>query len=318
MADSPVMDDHRRTALLREYGEVRGDFRTLTGIRFQLLAFLPIAAGAVAALRKDFHGVAEFALSLFGLVATLALVTYNERNNQLYNDLVGRAAAIERSLGLPDGAFANRPGAWLAFQLGKFEWKVDHGSAISLIYASSAALWLFGVLSPLLSWGNTIWLYAARPVVLVDNPDFFIRATSLFAAICLVALLQSYISRHKERRNKEMRSLARKLADIVMVKNLAQLAEDADFLADCARLARGPDERGLASGKTRISKRLEYYARELDPSSLRYYFQLSPPKVKAAHIVALLADLPPQWVFDCLTNRQGVLDERTETSGTVG
>jgi len=50
-----------------------------------------------------------FALSLFGLVATIGLATYNARNDQLYFELVGRAAAIERSLDLPDGAFANSP-----------------------------------------------------------------------------------------------------------------------------------------------------------------------------------------------------------------
>ena len=53
-------------------------------------------------------------LSLFGLVVTLGLVTYDTRNDQLYNKLVSRASTIERNLGLPDGSFANRPQASLA------------------------------------------------------------------------------------------------------------------------------------------------------------------------------------------------------------
>lgn len=293
------MDDHRRTALLQEYGEVRSDFRSLTGIRFQLLAFLPIAAGTVAALRKDFEGVAEFGLSLFGLIVTVALLTYNERNNQLYNDLVGRAAAIERSLSLPDGAFANRPGPWLAFQVGNLEWKVDHGSAISLIYLSSVALWLFGVLSPLLHWANAMWLFLGRPIFVFSNTEALIRGTALIAAIGLVALARSYISRQKKGREEEMRALARKLAATAAVTNLDKLALDREFVADCARLSgRKPN---------RILRKLDYYSKTLDGSSLGYYIQLSPQKVKAAHIVGLIADLPPQWIFDCLTNRQGLL-----------
>src|SRR5215217_911698 len=143
-------DKKRHEALSKEYGEVCNTFRTLTDIRFKLLAFLPIAAAAaVAALTgsaaQQRPTAVMLALSLFGLVVTIALVTYNARNDQLYDDLVARAADIERSLNIPDGAFANRARPWLQIPL-LIEWKIDHRTAVSTIYGASIALWLFGVL----------------------------------------------------------------------------------------------------------------------------------------------------------------------------
>jgi hypothetical protein len=108
-----LMDASRRDALLKEYSEVGANFRLLTDIRFKLLGILPIAAAIAAALKGNALGIQGLGLSLFGLVATLGLATYNARNDQLYDELVGRAASIERSLGLPDGYFANRPRPWL-------------------------------------------------------------------------------------------------------------------------------------------------------------------------------------------------------------
>lgn len=107
----------RHEALLTEYNDVCNNFRTLTDIRFKLLAFLPIAAGVVVAVSKESSYALGLPLPLFGLVATIGLATYNARNDQLYDDLVDRAAAIERSLGIPEGAFANRPTPWLRIRL---------------------------------------------------------------------------------------------------------------------------------------------------------------------------------------------------------
>jgi hypothetical protein len=112
------MDNHRRDALLKEYGEVSSNFRLLTDIRFKLVALLPVASAAAAAFKGDSPGFGAFVLSLFGLAATIGLVTYNTRNDQLYDELVGRAASIERGLGLADGAsafvFSRIVRAWIA------------------------------------------------------------------------------------------------------------------------------------------------------------------------------------------------------------
>jgi hypothetical protein len=144
--------------LLAEYREIRSDFRTLTDIRFKLLALLPIASGVVAAFHVELDSSTGIALYLFGLAITLGLVTYNARNDQLYDELVGRAAEIERRLGLPDGAFANRPCPWLTLNIGRVRWNVGHGPAIQLIYASSAALWIYGVLEVAGSAAKDLWI----------------------------------------------------------------------------------------------------------------------------------------------------------------
>ena len=135
----------RRDALEKEYGEVANTFRLLTDIRFKLLAFLPIAAAAAAALRSteandSATAAARLGFSLFGLAVTIGLVGYNIRNDQLYNELVGRAAMIERELGLPDGAFANRPNPAFAFRVFGIPLPVAHGESVALIYIASAAL----------------------------------------------------------------------------------------------------------------------------------------------------------------------------------
>jgi hypothetical protein len=142
------MTDTRRDMLMKEYSEISANFRLLTDIRFKLLAFLPIAAGASALVAGGDHPkLPVAAFWLFGLVVTLGLMTYNTRNDQLYDTLVARAAAIERRLDDPDGAFANRPRAWLEFRPAGFRWPVNHRRAVGTIYLASIALWLFGVIN---------------------------------------------------------------------------------------------------------------------------------------------------------------------------
>jgi ethanolamine utilization microcompartment shell protein EutS len=133
----------RREALLKEYGEVSGNFRTLTDIRFRLLSLLPAAAAVAAAFKPEGGAPGRLPFAIFGLTVTIGLVTYNKRNDQLYNELVNRAAAIERELGLPDGAFATRPNAWLEFRSLTLRWDVSHGRAVYTVYLATVAFWLF-------------------------------------------------------------------------------------------------------------------------------------------------------------------------------
>jgi hypothetical protein len=65
------MEQDRRDVLLKEYGEVSNNFRLLTDIRFRLLAFLPIATAAAAALTGDAVSGRGLVLSLSGSLQQL-------------------------------------------------------------------------------------------------------------------------------------------------------------------------------------------------------------------------------------------------------
>jgi hypothetical protein len=290
------MDDHRREALLKEYGEVSSNFRLLTDIRFKLLAFLPIVTAAAAALKSESFGIGSFTLSLFGLVATIGLVTYNARNDQLYDELVGRAASIERSLGLPDGAFANRPHPWLTIHLLGVSWRVDHGTGVGIIYAASISLWLFGLLSPVLELARRTYLHLGLWHFTVSDPSAWVQGVALTLAVLGTYVAAKLITLQRKGRVEEMRSLAARAVEKALSLDLSGAAKDAELVELCARLC------GAQAGI--ISARASFYA-TIDPESLAHYLPRGSREHAASHLVALLTDLPPRWLFDCATNRRG-------------
>lgn len=295
------MDDHRREALLKEYGEVSSNFRLLTDIRFKLLALLPIATAAAAAFKDDSTVIASFALSLFGLVATIGLLTYNARNDQLYDELVGRAASIERSLGIPDGAFANRPRAWLTIRMPGVSWGVDHRTGVGTIYMASIALWLFGLLGPVLEFARGADLNLILPHFVISDPSAWIQIVAFALAVLLTYLAARLTKCQKKRRADEMRRLAADAVKRALSVNFTEVANDPELLRLCATLS---DE------KTEIiAARAGFYA-AIDPESLDHYLPRGSREQAASHLVALLTDLPPGWLFDCATNRRGRVTSR--------
>jgi len=295
------MDDHRREALLEEYGEVCSNFRMLTDIRFRLLAFLPIATAAAAAFNGNSNGIASFTLSLFGLVATIGLVTYNSRNDQLYDELIGRAASIERSLGLPDGAFANRPGPWLTIHIPGFRWGVDHRTGVGIIYTASIALWLFGLLAPALEFVRRTYLNLGLPHFLVADPAAWTQVVALALAVLVTYSAAGLIKRQRKRRHDEMRSLGARAVRRAQSVDLTEAANDSELVELCATLSGEKVET--------IGARARFYA-AIDTESLGHYLPSGEGEQAASHLVALLTDLPPGWLFDCATNRRGRVTTR--------
>lgn len=293
------MDDHRREALLKEYGEVSSNFRLLTDIRFKLLALLPIASAAAAAFKGDSPGFGAFVLSLFGLVATIGLVTYNTRNDQLYDELVGRAASIERSLGLADGAFANRPRPWFTVRFLEFSWKVDHRTGIGTIYAASTALWLFMLLASLLTLATGPDPRPGAGHSSISDPRTRVQIVALVLAILATAVATGLIRSQRKRREKDMRRLAADAVRMALSIDLSQVAKDERLLSLCERLS---GEKGET-----IAARAAFYA-SADAASLSHYLPHGSKEQTASHLVALLTDLSPRWFFDCATNRRGSME----------
>jgi hypothetical protein len=125
---------------LEEYKQVITQFRALTDIRFKLLAYLPLSTIATVFISRDGQLVAQPAVAAFALVATLCIAVYNKRNDQHYDELVARAAELEREeLGLSHGSFAQRPTSWLRYGA----LPVEHRWPIGLVYTAAAALWSY-------------------------------------------------------------------------------------------------------------------------------------------------------------------------------
>src|SRR5688500_3630276 len=94
------MDPDDRLQL--DYDQTTQLLRTLTDVRFKLLAFVPTISGAtVVVFGKPRPAVELLSVGLLGLLATLGIFLYELRNSQLLDSLVHRASVLERRLGFP-------------------------------------------------------------------------------------------------------------------------------------------------------------------------------------------------------------------------
>jgi hypothetical protein len=284
------VDADRRDVLLTEYTEVSQNFRMLTDIRFKLLAFLPIASGAAAAvISRRGGGVDALGLALFGLVVTAGLVTYNGRNDQLYDTLVGRAAAIERSLGVPDGAFANRPRDWFRLDVWReIGWEIDHRTAVATIYYASIALWLYAAFS---ASGEL----AARHH---EGSWWWIDLICLALAVVVTGVGSRVVKNRKKQAAKRLRTLAAIAVTLATDREVADVVRSEAFLCACQLLA-GED-------RTTVTARASFFA-ALDKRSLPYYLGRETGEVTAARLVGAITDLAPEWLFDCATSRRRLI-----------
>ncbi|OUM00776.1 hypothetical protein [Variovorax sp. JS1663] len=340
-------DNKLREALLKEYGDVANNFRGLADVRFKLLNLLPIAAAATAAFKGDKPDGLTFFISLFGLAVTIGLLVYNARNDQLYDELVGRAAAIERAVSLPDGAYANRPRPWLDIHALGHTWNVDHRSAVALIYSATICLWLTLGLASILETLRQYFVGIGWDRLKGSHALFVVQLCSFAAAaLATFAWGQRIVGEQVSARRKLLIRLAKEAVASMLattwdfpmrapgeraIRLCACLARSRDFLAELhdlplckeltgvskARLYRKEkhERRRLLAEFRQARKAVRARSRffgQLTGEELQVYIPVSSPAMRSAYLVALLTDLPARWIFDCWAGR------RISISGQAG
>ena len=153
-----------RSQLTIDYEQTTNLVRTLTDVRFKLLAFVPTISGAAVAVLGHGRSTGELlAVGLLGLTATLGIVVYELRNTQLYDYAIHRAKELERRLGHASvfeettigGLFSERPGRSVRlFGLAN----VGHDRGLSLVYGAAIGAWSY-----IVAWGALRALGAGDP-----------------------------------------------------------------------------------------------------------------------------------------------------------
>jgi hypothetical protein len=163
-----AIDQHQLEILKLIYTEACSGWRVLTDVRFKLMGFLPVASGAflLAILSSGVSGEgasrwARAGLVVFGVLITVALWVYDQRNNELYNEFISRGRRIEHELGVKTGLFLGRPDASKGriplpkkmripllkktTESATSEPLIRHGTATGMLYGAVVFVWVFAL-----------------------------------------------------------------------------------------------------------------------------------------------------------------------------
>ena len=146
-SSGPAGTDPENKPWFLEYEQTTAYFHSLTQIRFKLLAIVPIVTGITAGLIARFGtgttssvpGSMIAAISLLGLLVTLGVIFYDQRNSQLYNGVLAHAHSLEEKLP-KGGPYSNRPDRD-KFLFGWWQIWGDRGLAV--IYSAAVGTWLY-------------------------------------------------------------------------------------------------------------------------------------------------------------------------------
>jgi hypothetical protein len=182
----------RLSALQKEYDAVNANFRLLSEIRFKLLGFVPTIAGVsnFALMQNAFSKDRNYWLVLvfgsIGFLITLGIAMYDQRNSELYGELIARAKHLEKCLNLPNttkpndygGQFRERPkrGRRLFGLV-----LMGHDGSLAVIYGAVLGAWFFPIIYSVLS---------LNPKPPHDSPEIAVVGTLLMTVIFIFEFLR--------------------------------------------------------------------------------------------------------------------------------
>jgi hypothetical protein len=135
----------REEKLKLDYTETAKYFHALADVRFKLLALVPLITGAAVGVLQTQKLELVIPVSIFGLLVTVGVIFYDQRNSQIYNAMQRRAKSLEALLKFDTvsgrfrygGAFLDRPERKLRF----FGFVMWHDRGLAIVYAAVFAAW---------------------------------------------------------------------------------------------------------------------------------------------------------------------------------
>jgi hypothetical protein len=113
MGEMQMEETNKHPNLELEYTQINENFRFLAEVRFKLLALVPTLGGAAAFVlahagleagkvptSSNSRLLVVLLVSLFGFLATLGIILYDQWNSELYNALIHRAKWLESQFGV--------------------------------------------------------------------------------------------------------------------------------------------------------------------------------------------------------------------------
>jgi hypothetical protein len=174
------------SALRMEYEQVNNNFRMLADIRFKLLALVPALGGAAIFVLSGFtlsqgatappHSIVLM-IGVMGFLATLGITIYDQRNTELYENLIKRAKYLEGVLKLPPDRTIRNPGREFRGQFkerprrGRYLLgfiSMGHDRGLALIYGPVLGAWFFPIVYAGLQWGGWLQEEHRVPVALAS------------------------------------------------------------------------------------------------------------------------------------------------------
>jgi hypothetical protein len=222
---------------------------------------------------------------------TLCIATYDKRNDQHYDELVSRAAELERILQIQHGSFSDRPKPWLKYAFVR----VEHRWPIGLIYAAAASLWTYLFVSALdidQSW--LLKLLSPWLKCLQHSPIWLQKLISLKVIAAVLVIASWKVMRWMEdAREKKQRKAVKSLMMQLVGLHVGPLEAEPTELVNT--IAERKKKRILDVATDKAERRVAYH--------WKGYEQKRNSRAASALLAAVI-DLPARWIEDIWSGRR--------------